>query len=119
MDAASRVWAAAPQRGAMAVDRLMTARLVSPGAAARWALGSAGVLGLRDELAAGLAWEVLHCATDKALARVQVRARCGGNAVTVVNARVIGQHMVAQNSKSAACTSAQIHHCSASLLVCC
>lgn len=43
------------------------------GAVVRWALGTPAVLALTDELAAGLAWEALHGAVAKTLARTQAR----------------------------------------------
>jgi hypothetical protein len=47
---------------------------VRAGAVVRWALGTPAVLALTDELAAGLAWEALHGAVAKTLARTQARA---------------------------------------------
>lgn len=72
---ASSVWAKAPQRAAMAVDRLMTLRLVSAEAIVGWVFGSAGVTALGDESLSGAAWEILYNAINKTIARVQVGAR--------------------------------------------
>ena len=74
VDVAVGVWAASPQRAAMAIDRLMSLRLVSGAAIARWVFGSEGVRSLDDEVAGGLAWDLLYAAVDKTLARTQVRA---------------------------------------------
>lgn len=67
------VWADSPQRAAMAIDRLMALRLVSGASIVRWVFASGGVRTLDDEVAGGLAWDVLYAAVDKALARTQVR----------------------------------------------
>ena len=69
---AAREWAAAPQRAAQAIDRLMALRVVSGADIARWAFGSPGLRCLDDEVATGLAWEVLFNAVNKTLARTQV-----------------------------------------------
>jgi hypothetical protein len=83
-----QAWAAAPQRGAQAVDRLMAARLVSGASVVRWALSSKGFLSLPSSSSEGetgeaaaaaaaaagaaaqtLAWDALHVALDKLAAR--------------------------------------------------
>jgi hypothetical protein len=71
---AADVWAAAPQRAAQAIDRLMALRLVSGGAIVRWAFACAGTAQLGDEAATGLAWEAFHNAINKMIARTQARA---------------------------------------------
>ncbi|KAK9846278.1 hypothetical protein WJX81_000837 [Elliptochloris bilobata] len=68
---AARVWEAAPQRAAQAIDRLLALRLVRASAVVRWAFSTPAVLALRDELGAGLAWEAFHGAVAKTLARTQ------------------------------------------------
>lgn len=73
VEVAVAVWAASPQRAVMAIDRFMSLRLVSGPAIARWVFGSAGVRSLDDEVAGGLAWDLLYAAVDKTLARTQVR----------------------------------------------
>ena len=73
VDTACTVWRRSPQRAAMAVDRLMTLRLVSATAIVRSVFGSDGVNSIEDESASGLAWEVLYNAINKCIARVQVR----------------------------------------------
>lgn len=76
---ANSVWRASPQRAAMAVDRLMTLRLVSVEAIVGWVFGSQGVRSLGDESLSGAAWEILYNAINKTIARVQVgRATLGG-----------------------------------------
>ena len=77
MDVAVSVWADSPQRAAMAIDRLMALRLVSGASIMRWVFASEGVRTLDDEVAGGVAWDVLYAAVDKALARTQVRAVYG------------------------------------------
>ena len=79
---ASLVWRAFPQRAAMAVDRLMTLRLVSADAIVGWVFGSDGVTALGDESLSGAAWEILYNAVNKTIARVQVggAGRAGGTA---------------------------------------
>ncbi|KAL4428043.1 hypothetical protein ABPG75_002132 [Micractinium tetrahymenae] len=69
--AANAVWRKSPQRAAMAVDRLMTLRLVSAEAIVGWVFGSAGVTALGDESLSGAAWEILYNAINKTIARVQ------------------------------------------------
>ena len=69
---AAEVWKTAPQKAAQAIDRLMALRLVSGTAIVNWVFDSRGVRQLDDELATGLAWEVLYNAVDKMLARAQV-----------------------------------------------
>lgn len=69
---ANAVWRKSPQRAAMAVDRLMTLRLVSAEAIVGWVFGSAGVTALGDESLSGAAWEILYNAINKTIARVQV-----------------------------------------------
>ncbi len=73
--AAARVWAASPQRAAMAIDRLMALRLVSGAAIVAWAFGELAVKRFDDELGAGLAWEALYAAVNKTLARTQVTGK--------------------------------------------
>jgi MIF4G like len=72
VETAARVWQASPQHAGMAIDRLMAQRLVDGTAIVEWAFASDGVLLLTDELASGLAWEALHGAVTKTLARSQV-----------------------------------------------
>lgn len=69
---ANSVWRASPQRAAMAVDRLMTLRLVSAEAIVGWVFDSEGVRVLGDESLSGAAWEILYGAVNKTIARVQV-----------------------------------------------
>ena len=76
VDVANSVWRRSPQRAAMAVDRLMSLRLVSAEAIVGWVFGSAGVTTLGDESLSGAAWEILYNAINKTIARVQVRAAC-------------------------------------------
>jgi hypothetical protein len=66
----------------MAVDRLMTLRLVSADAIVGWVFGSDGVTALGDESLSGAAWEILYNAVNKTIARVQVggAGRAGGTA---------------------------------------
>ncbi|PSC75984.1 nuclear cap-binding subunit 1 [Micractinium conductrix] len=71
MGVANSVWRASPQRAAMAVDRLMTLRLVSVEAIVGWVFGSQGVRSLGDESLSGAAWEILYNAINKTIARVQ------------------------------------------------
>ena len=71
---ANAVWRRSPQRAAMAVDRLMTLRLVSAEAVVAWVFASEGVRSLGDESLSGAAWEELYDAVNKTIARVQVRA---------------------------------------------
>ncbi len=52
-------------------------RQVRAGAVVRWAFSTPAVLALRDELAAGLAWEAFHGAVAKTLARTQARPADG------------------------------------------
>jgi hypothetical protein len=68
---AASVWHAWPQRAAMAVDKLMTLRLVSARAIVGWVFASEGVTALGDESLSGAAWEVLYNAVNKTVARVQ------------------------------------------------
>lgn len=70
---AADVWRDAPQRAAQAIDRLMAHRLVDGSAIVRWAFSSSGLLSLNDQVANGLAWEVLYNAVNKTLARAQAR----------------------------------------------
>ena len=62
----------------MAVDRLMTLRLVSADAIVGWVFGSEGVTALGDESLSGAAWEILYNAVNKTIARVQVGAGVRG-----------------------------------------
>lgn len=68
---ANSVWRASPQRAAMAVDRLMTLRLVSAEAIVGWVFDSEGVRVLGNESLSGAAWEILYGAVNKTIARVQ------------------------------------------------
>jgi nuclear cap-binding protein subunit 1 len=71
VEVAAAVWAANPQRAAMAVDRLMGLRLVSARAVVAWAFRSDGVRSIADESRCGMAWDVLYAAVNKTSARVQ------------------------------------------------
>lgn len=71
VDVAARVWALNPQRIVMAVDRMMTLRLVSAEAIVSWVFGTEGLRRIEDQSRSGMAWELLHRAVDKTLARVQ------------------------------------------------
>uniref|UniRef100_A0A061QL87 Nuclear cap-binding protein subunit 1 n=1 Tax=Tetraselmis sp. GSL018 TaxID=582737 RepID=A0A061QL87_9CHLO len=66
---AAKVWMNSPQRAAIAIDRLMGMRLVQAPAVVRWVFASRGMTSLADELAKGLAWEVLVNCTNKMVAR--------------------------------------------------
>jgi len=69
--AAQGVWRLAPQRAAMAVDRMMTQRLVSADAIVNWVFTCPGLRSLNDEASSGAAWEILQNTVNKTIARVQ------------------------------------------------
>lgn len=69
--AAQGVWSQAPQRAAMAVDRMMTLRLVSADAIVNSVFTCPGLRSLDDEASSGAAWEILQNAVNKTIARVQ------------------------------------------------
>lgn len=100
IDGVMEVWKEAPQRVVMAVDRLMTLRLVSgellldhplhkpyttrgtherttlsyaAEAVISWIFHKNPFKAANDSLSFATVWEVLHCALDKTVARVQVR----------------------------------------------
>ena len=67
---AAKTWALNPQRTVMAVDRLMTLRLVSAEAIVTWIFGPDGVRNIQDQSRSGMAWEMLRKAVRKTIARV-------------------------------------------------
>ena len=69
--ATAETWVNNPQRGVMAVDRLMTLRLVSAEAIIRWVFGEEGVRRIQDQSRTGMAWEMLRRAVHKTIARVE------------------------------------------------
>ncbi|KAL6777050.1 CBP80 [Auxenochlorella protothecoides x Auxenochlorella symbiontica] len=71
IDGVMEVWKEAPQRVVMAVDRLMTLRLVSAEAVISWIFHRNPFKAANDSLSFATVWEVLHCALDKTVARVQ------------------------------------------------
>lgn len=74
LDAVLLVWAAAPQRATMAVDRLLALQLVTTARAVEWVFArSPGVRSVADHTAIELSFELLQCILDKAVARTLVR----------------------------------------------
>lgn len=69
--ATAQTWGNNPQRGVMAVDRLMTLRLVSAEAIINWVFGEEGVRRINDQSRTGMAWEMLRRAVHKTIARVE------------------------------------------------
>jgi nuclear cap-binding protein subunit 1 len=71
VDATAQTWILNPQRAVMAVDRLMTLRLISAEAIISWVFKSDGVRKIQDQSRSGMAWEMLRKAVHKTIARVE------------------------------------------------
>ncbi len=71
VDATAQTWVLNPQRAVMAVDRLMTLRLISAEAIISWVFGVDGVRKIQDQSRSGMAWEMLRKAVHKTIARVE------------------------------------------------
>lgn len=71
VDATVQTWNLNPQRAVMAVDRLMTLRLISADAIISWVFGKDGVRKIQDQSRSGMAWEMLRKALHKTIARVE------------------------------------------------
>lgn len=69
LDMVARVWSRNAQRAVMAIDRLMTLRLVSADCTIEWAFGY-GIDSIDNHFKFSLSWETLHRAMDKIVARV-------------------------------------------------
>jgi nuclear cap-binding protein subunit 1 len=71
VSATTQTWMLNPQRAVMAVDRLMTLRLISAEAIISWVFGNDGVRNIQDQSRSGMAWEMLRKAVHKTIARVE------------------------------------------------
>lgn len=71
VDATAQTWTLNPQRAVMAVDRLMTLRLISAEAIISWVFEKDGVRKIQDQSRSGMAWEMLRKAVHKTIARVE------------------------------------------------
>ena len=72
---AAQVWAASPQRAAMAIDRLMALRLAGGGAIVEWAFGALAQKRFNDELGAGAhhpSWNNFTLSPSRMLTRTPV-----------------------------------------------
>lgn len=67
----SNVWEKNTLRAVMAVDRLMTLRLISANSIIEWAFSSGGIESIEDQRKFSFAWESMNRAIDKAIARVE------------------------------------------------
>jgi len=67
----TRVWSKNIHRAVMAIDRLMTLRLVSATHIIQWSFKSGYIANIEDQMKCSLAWESLYRAVDKACARVE------------------------------------------------
>jgi nuclear cap-binding protein subunit 1 len=66
-----QVWSGNSQRAAMAIDRMMTLRLVSANSVVRWVFESGTIKCTGDQKKYNLGWEALFNAVDKTVARVE------------------------------------------------
>jgi nuclear cap-binding protein subunit 1 len=71
VNATAQTWELNPQRAVMAVDRLMTLRLISAEAIINWVFEKDGVRRIQDQSRSGMAWEMLRKAVHKTIARVE------------------------------------------------
>lgn len=71
VETAADVWSKNPQRAVMAVDRMMSLRLISAEAIIQWVFGPSGVRCIEEQSRSGMAWEMLRRAVTKTIARVQ------------------------------------------------
>lgn len=71
IDTIWQVWSGNGQRAAMAIDRLMTLRLVSANSVVQWVFQSGTIKCTEDQNKYILGWEALLNAVDKTVARVE------------------------------------------------
>jgi len=67
----AQVWERNTLRAVMAVDRLMTLRLISVKSIIEWVFSSGGIESLEDQRKFSFAWESMYRAIDKTIARVE------------------------------------------------
>lgn len=67
----AQVWEKNTLRAVMAVDRLMTLRLISANSIIEWVFSSGGIESLEDQRKFSFAWESMYRAIDKTIARVE------------------------------------------------
>lgn len=70
IDTIWQVWSQNIQRAVMAVDRMMTLRLISANAVVSWVFDSGTIKCTKDHAKYSFGWEALHHAVNKVVARV-------------------------------------------------